>query len=211
MLSLQLDQFSSEISSEICRRPPGLLSPTRPPALLQLQHLLQCLLSLPRSRLLLSLQCCSGVMLLHLFQRLLSLIKSKLLSLQLNQFSSEIYRRPPGLLLLQHLLQCLLSLPHSRLQLSLQLEQYRIKICRRTSVLLLLLHLFQQSVATVLASVKVPAVATKVTMQLFMQLKQYRIKICRRPSVLLLHPLQRLLSLTNPKLLLSLQLDQLSS
>ena len=161
-------------------------------------------------------------MLLHLFKRLLSLL--------LNQFSSEIYRRPPGLLLLQHLLryllsitrppvllqlrhllQCLLSLPHSRLQLSLQLEQYHIKICRRTSVLLLLLHLFQQSVATVLASVKVPAVATKVTMQLFMQLKQYRIKICRRPSVLLLHPLQRLQSLTNPKLLLSLQLNQLGS
>ena len=113
-------------------------------------------------------------MLLHLFKRLLSLL--------LNQFSSEIYRRLPGLLLLQHLLryllsitrppvllqlrhllQCLLSLPHSRLQLSLQLEQYHIKICRRTSVLLLLLHLFQQSVATVLASVKVPAVATKVT------------------------------------------------
>lgn len=118
----------------------------RPPALLQLQHLLQYQRSLPTSTLLLSL-------LIHLSQAssavtaiaslavpavatkveapvissastasaavAVSAIATKLrllLSLLLRHFSPSICRRFPVLLLLQRQLQCFLSLPRSRIQ-----------------------------------------------------------------------------------------------
>ena len=81
-------QLKRASNTEIYRRPPVLmllqlllwclLSLTWPAALLQLQHQLPCLLSLPKSRPQLFLQLLS-VLFLHLFQRLLSLTQCKLL------------------------------------------------------------------------------------------------------------------------------------